>query len=292
MKRVALFTNVRKRGAFELACQIRDFLTKRDIEVFGRDEEAGELKLKPLSETDPATIDIAISLGGDGTILRLVHHYPSLQAPIFGINLGHLGFMADVPTENLGQSLQALVDGDYRIEERVMMDGVTHEGETCFAVNEMVIHRSRNPCLIDLSIHVDGVYLNTFSADGIIIASPSGSTAYSLAAGGPILTPEIDAFVITPISPHTISNRPIVLMPKDKIEIQYLSPYEPVEITFDGFPRHQMLTNHVFNISRSKRTFKLIGLKSTDYYQTLRTKLDWSGQVRYSTLNHREEDRD
>lgn len=154
----------------------------------------------------------------------------------------------------------------------------------------MVIHRSRNPSLIDLSIHVDGIYLNTFSADGIIVATPSGSTAYSLAAGGPILEPELEAFVITPISPHTISNRPIVLMPKEKIEVQYLSPYGPVEVTYDGISQFHMHTNEVFSISRSKRTFKLVSIyRRRDYYSTLRTKLGWTGQLRYRELNHQED---
>ena len=140
--------------------------------------------------------------------------------------------------------------------------------------------------LIDLSIHVDGTYLNTFSADGIIVATPSGSTAYSLAAGGPIITPELNAFVITPISPHTISNRPIVLMPKLHIEVQYLSSYIQVEITYDGFSRHTLRTNEIFSIKKATKTFKMVSLNRSDYFSTLRSKLGWSGQVRYSQLNH------
>lgn len=240
----------------------------------------------PLSSVPPHSIDCLISLGGDGTILRLVHHFPHLEAPILGINLGHLGFMADVPLSDLYPSLEELIAGHYRIEERVMMEGVTFSGERCFAVNEMVIHRAHNPGLIDLSIHVDGVYLNTFSADGLIISTPNGSTAYSLAAGGPILTPDLNAFVITPISPHTISNRPIVLMPKKKIEVQYLGSQTPIEITYDGFSRNTMEMNEIFTICKSVRTFKMVNLKRTDFFSTLRTKLGWVGQVRYSQLNY------
>jgi NAD+ kinase len=173
-----------------------------------------------------------------------------------------------------------------------MMEGELSTGATCFAVNEMVIHRAHNPSLIDLSLHIDQIYLNTFSADGIIVATPSGSTAYSLAAGGPILTPELNAFVITPISPHTISNRPIVVMPKHSISVRYLSPYNPVEITHDGFSQHTLSTKEVFTINKSKRTLKMIHLKQSDHFSTLRTKLGWAGQVRYSQLNHRTEDRE
>lgn len=197
-----------------------------------------------------------------------------------GINLGHLGFMADVPISEIYPSLIDLIEGAYEVQERLMMDGETIKGETCIAVNEMAVHRARNPSLIGLALHIDGVFLNTFEADGIIVATPSGSTAYSLAAGGPILTPEIEAFVITPISPHTISNRPIVVMPKEEIQIQYLSEYEPVEITFDGISKFNLRTGEVFRIRRSHRLFRLVSLHRHDYFATLRTKMGWTGTLR------------
>lgn len=287
---IALFANTKKRESFDIAKKVSHFLQEKSITVVTRDNQAEELGIPSLSTIPPQEIDFLISLGGDGTILRLVHHFPQLQAPILGINLGHLGFMADIPLNNLFPSLEDFLKGNYKVEERIMMEGVTADQERCFAVNEIVIHRSHNPSLIDLSIHVDGNYLNTFSADGIIISTPSGSTAYSLAAGGPILTPELNAFVITPISPHTISNRPIVLMPNQKIEIQYLSPYEPVEITYDGFSRFSLKTNEAFSVARANRVFKIVSLATVDYFATLRTKLGWVGQVRYSELRRREED--
>lgn len=289
---IPLFANMKKRESFQIASKITQYLVKKGAQVVARDDEAEELGVPPLSSIDLKKIDLMISLGGDGTILRVIHHFSHLDAPILGINLGHLGFMADVPLSDLYPSLDELLSGSYKVEERLIMEGIAPNQDRCFAVNEMVIHRSPNPCLIDLSIHVDGKYLNTFSADGIIISTPNGSTAYSLAAGGPILTPELEAFVITPISPHTISNRPIVLLPQDKIEIQYLSPYDPVEVTYDGFSRHILETNETFSIIRSKRTFKMINLSRSDYFATLRTKLGWAGQLRYGMLNHRTEDRE
>lgn len=287
---VALFANMKKKDSYITAKEICTFLTERNVTVVSRDEEARELGLALLSSCSPDKVDLIISLGGDGTIIRLLHHFPELQAPILGINLGHLGFMADISVSNLFPYLEALLIGDYHIEKRIMMDGETASGDRCFAVNEMVVHRARNPSLIDLSIHVDGVYLNTFSADGVIISTPNGSTAYSLAAGGPILTPELDAFVITPISPHTISNRALVLMPKRDIEIQYLSHYDPVEITYDGFSRYSMATNEKFTIKKSNRLFKMVRFAKPDHFSILRDKLGWAGQVRFSQLNHQAED--
>lgn len=279
--KIALFANRDKKNAFEIAINIRDFFQSHQVEVVARDDEADEIGVPPLSSIDPHQLDFIISMGGDGTILHAVHHYPFLETPILGINLGHLGFLADVPLSDLYPSLEDLLMGQYKIEERIMMDGITCHNEKYFAVNEIVLHRARNPSLIDLGIYVDDLYINTFSADGIIVSTPSGSTAYSLAAGGPILTPELQAFVITPISPHTISNRPIVLMPKKEIRVHYISEHEPVEISYDGISGYSIKTGESFSISLSKRRFKLVSLLRRDYYTTLRTKLGWTGKLRY-----------
>lgn len=219
-------------------------------------------------------------MGGDGTILRLAHKYRHLDAAILGVNVGHLGFLADVPISDIYPSLQDLISGAYRIEERVMIQGESLAGEQCFAVNDIVVHRAKNPSLVEIAIHVDGLYLNTFEADGIIIATPSGSTAYSLAAGGPILTPTLDALVVTPICPHTISNRPLVLTPNREIQLQYLSEYEPVEVRADGLSPQLLQTGEVFRITRAKKNFKLVSLLRRDYFSTLRSKLGWSGKLR------------
>ncbi len=277
---IALFPNTQKSQTKNIALGIKEFFSSRHITVVAEDAEAQLLGLPLLSSVAPESIDFLISLGGDGTILRLMHRHPELSAPLLGINLGGLGFMADVPIADIYPSLQDLLDGNYRIQRRIMMEGLTAQGEVCFAINEMVVHRAQNPSLVDLGVHVDGQYLNTFSADGIIISTPSGSTAYSLAAGGPILTPELNAFVVTPISPHTISNRPIVVMPQKEIQIQYLSEYHPVEITFDGISRYALATGEVFHIRPTERKFPLISLSRHDYFSTLRSKLGWTGKLR------------
>ncbi len=277
---IALFPNTLKSQAKTIAIGIREFLTQHGVTVVADDAEAKVLDAVPLSTIDPATVDFMISLGGDGTILRLVHRHPELQVPLLGINLGGLGFMADIPINDIHTSLQDLLNGNYRVSERVVMNGETAHGETCFAVNEIVIHRAQNLCLIELAMYVDGNYLNTFSADGVIISTPSGSTAYSMAAGGPILTPELEAYVITPICPHTISNRPIVLMPKQEIQIQYTSDHDPVEVANDGFPSYKISSGDVFRIKRSERTFKLVSMPYHDYFSTLRTKLGWTGKLK------------
>ena len=277
---IALFPNTLKSQSKLIALSIREFLSTRGVTVVVEDTESQELGATPLSSIDPKTINFAISLGGDGTLLRLVHRHPQIEAPLIGINLGSLGFMADIPINDIFSSLQDLLNGNYQLSKRIIMEGKTTKNESCFAVNEFVIHRANNPCLIDLAIHVDGSYLNTFSADGIIVATPSGSTAYSLAAGGPILTPELNALLITPICPHTISNRPIVLLPEKELQIQYISDLDPVEITYDGFPEIHIASGDVFRIFRSARSFTLVNLPYHDYFSTLRRKLGWVGKLK------------
>lgn len=277
---IALFANASKEHSVSFARGVAEFLIEQGVTVVTEEEDAIALGVKSFSEVKNKRIDFIISMGGDGTILRLAHKYHELDAPILGINLGHLGFMADVPLSDIYPSLQDLLNGAYKIHERLVIHGESPRKDSCFAVNDIVVHRGRNPSLVEIAIHVDGAYLNTFEADGIIISTPNGSTAYSLAAGGPILSPDLEAIVITPISPHTISNRPIVLMPNQEIQIQYLSEYDPIEIRADGLERFELNTGEVFKIVRAPKKFKLVSLFRRDYFSTLRTKLGWSGKLR------------
>ncbi len=278
---IAIFPNTTKPQSKALALGIQEFLTSHGVTVVAEDEEAADIGAKPLSEVDPQQIQFMISMGGDGTILRLVHKYEHLNAAILGINLGHLGFMADIPISDLYPSLQDLLNGSYKIHSRVIIQGQTAQGDHCFAVNDIVVHRAQNPSLVEIAIYIDGLYLNTFEADGLIIATPNGSTAYSLAAGGPIISPDLEALVLTPISPHTISNRPIVLTANQEIQIQYLSEYGPVEVRADGVTRHSLETGSMFKITRSPKNFKLVTLPRRDFFSTLRTKLGWAGKLPY-----------
>lgn len=277
---IALFPNMIKKSSREIAGNIVQFLTSRGAKVFSEEEVAKEIGCDILSKTTPEKINYIISLGGDGTILRLVHRHPELKAPLMAINFGGLGFMADIPIHDIYSSLEDLLSGKIVVSERMMMIGETQDHQICQALNDIVFHRAKNPSLIELSLFVDDIYLNTFSSDGIIISTPSGSTAYSMAAGGPILSPELTAFVITPICPHTISNRPIVLMPKREIRVEYMSEDKPIEISHDGFSSFQMKRAENFFIRISDRKFQLVNMLHHNYYSTLRSKLGWSGKLK------------
>lgn len=277
---IAFFPNMNKSQAINIARDVIHFLQKHQVKVVVEDDLADQLKVAPLSSVSPDEIQFMISLGGDGTILRIAHRHPEIKAPLLGINLGGLGFMADIPLNDIYPSLQDLLEKRYTIQNRMMMEGHSSSGDKCFAVNEIVIHRAKSPSLIELSIYVDDIYLNTFSADGIILSTPTGSTAYSLAAGGPIVSPELRAFVLTPICPHTISNRPIVLMPKHNIQVEYLSHAQPIEVSYDGISTFNMVTNDKFTMTSSSHLFRLVSLARHDYFSTLREKLGWQGKLK------------
>jgi NAD+ kinase len=277
----ALFPHEKKKHSFETAHQIREFLSKKGIAVVAEDEKAAKIGAIPLSQADPKEIRFLISMGGDGTLLRIAHRYSYLNAPILGINLGHLGFMADVPVKDIFESLTALLDGEYRVEERMMLEAISPEGKVLHAVNDLVLHRASNYSLIELSISFDDVYVNTFVADGVILSTPNGSTAYSLAAGGPIVMPNLDAIILTPICPHTISNRPLVFSYNHRIQIEYLSPYDPIDVRSDGVDAFTLESHSKIIVQRSSQSFKLVNLLRHEYFSTLRTKLGWSGKLKY-----------
>ncbi len=277
---IAIFPHSQKKESKHLAIGIQEYLTTRGATVVAEDDVASSIGATPLSKVPEDQIEFLLSMGGDGTILNLVHKYAHLNAAIIGINLGHLGFMADIPTSEIYPSLQDLILGNYVIDERITLKGILPTGEDHFAVNDIVVHRGKNKSLVEMALHVNGTYLNTFVADGIIISTPNGSTAYSLASGGPIVTPNQNAFIITPISPHTISNRPIVLSGDEEIQIQYLSTHGPLEMSVDGLTDNELHTGDVLKISRGDKLFRLVNLTRHDYFSTLRTKLAWAGKLR------------
>ncbi len=267
--RIALFYNHEHRQSKQLSQGICEFLGSQGIEVVVN-EAIGKT----------SDVEFMVSLGGDGTILKMIHSYPDVDAPVLGINTGHLGFMADVQVADVYPCLQDLIAGNFTVDERLILEGKDHQGNSSFAVNDFVIHRGSNSSMIEIGIHVNGTYLNTFEADGLIISTPNGSTAYSLGAGGPIVSPLLDAVLVTPICPHTISNRPILLTADKEIQIQYLSDYPPVEVRADSLPPSLLPTGESFFIRKAKKKFKLVNLPRQDYFSTLRKKLGWAGKLR------------
>ncbi len=222
--------------------------------------------------------DIVLSFGGDGTLLRTAHRTGPNGTPLLGVNIGRLGFLADIEIGQIHDAIDALEAGDYRTEERLVLQADLESGsglDTEWALNEFVLDRSGAAGLIEIEVAVDGTPLNTYWADGLIISTPTGSTAYSLSTGGPIITPGVDAVILTPIAPHTLTVRPITLPADATITCQVCENDQPYVFAADGqstmFDEH----NLEFSVERADHTVNLVKLPGQHFFHTLRSKLMW-----------------
>jgi NAD+ kinase len=227
----------------------------------------------------PATSDLIIVLGGDGTLLSVARLVEGKDVPILGVNLGSLGFMTEVTVGELFPVLDDVLTGHYTVSERVMLNCHVHrQGERiaqAVVLNDVVINKGALARIIEMEAYVDGVYVNTFRADGLIISTPTGSTAYSLAAGGPILYPNLEALIINPICPFTLTNRPLVIPDSVKIEVILVKENEDVMVTLDGQVGVALRYRDVIEIRKAETRLKLIECPGKNYFEILRTKLKW-----------------
>jgi NAD+ kinase len=278
MLSVILYPNLKKKVAVDLAHTLYDQVKLRNIGVFAPEEASQALGVPSVCQ-EMGTVLAVVAIGGDGTILRMFHEYPAWDYPVLGVNLGGLGFMTDISVAGLSEALDDFLQGKYQIQKRMMMK-ISCEHGTFHAVNDVCIHRGRLPCLIETHVHVDGNFVSTFNADGLIVSTPNGSTAYSLSAGGPIVWPQMECLVLTPICPHTLSNRPIVIPARHPVHIEYISETAGADLSVDGFNVGTMAPGQALVIECSERNFRWIELANHDYYQTLRGKLGWNAHPR------------
>lgn len=233
-------------------------------------------------ESIPEGCDIVLALGGDGTILSAARMVGNSGVPIAGINLGGLGFLAEVAVEEINERLQSIQDGEYLIEERMVLKASTDAapGKHFRALNDIVIERGFSTRMRIISVNVDGAFFNRYTADGIIIATPTGSTAYSLSAGGPIIVPPLQAILITPISPHSLSQRAVVLKYDSKIVITFEDSPDEMLMSIDGQESLKINSKQSISISRAEENIKLIKWKDKSFFDTLRSKLNWGVESR------------
>jgi NAD+ kinase len=228
--------------------------------------------------------DAAIVLGGDGSIMRAAGQMGYRQAPILGVNLGRLGFLADLSPEELLAVLPKLSSGKLRVVEHLMFEcRVFRQGKLLheqLGLNDVVIHAGEPFHLIEVQLYVDSELVTTYSSDGLIVSTPVGSTAYNLSAGGPILRKDLQAFVISPINPHTLTNRPVVDSAERVYELEVPQPNIGTSVVVDGNSLSVMLPGDRVRISRAAPTFKLVEVPGHSYYGTLREKLSWGGRLR------------
>jgi len=226
--------------------------------------------------------DMVLSIGGDGTLLDTVAFVRNSGIPVLGINLGRLGFLSSIPRDEILPALDKVISGDYIIEKRTLLKLESDKnlfGEFRYALNDLTVTRKDSTALIVIKVYVDGVFLNSYWADGLIIATPTGSTAYSLSSGGPIVAPGSENFVITPLAPHNLTIRPIVISDKSKVSLRV-----------DGRDKHYLVSldsktdviepGDELRISRADFSFNLVKIEHKDFYTTIRDKLKWGLDVR------------
>lgn len=281
LKKIGVYAKKNHPDAEQLALTICERFKRENIEVLLEDSLAEQIgqTIGYGGEEIPAQVDLIIVLGGDGTLISVARQVGELNVPILGINLGRLGFLTEVTRDELPEMLEALVQGDYQVSDRMMLDAIIHRGDQevgyYTVLNDVVINKGALARIIDMETCVDGRHLSTYKADGLIISTPTGSTGYNLAAGGPIIYPEINSLVISPICPHTLTNRPIVVWSRSKIEIKVKFEDDVVFFTADGQVGRKLLPGDIVEVRRSESRTRLVTSPSKDYFEILRTKLSW-----------------
>jgi NAD+ kinase len=280
LKKVGIILKRNKPEAIEIARELIQWFDERSISVYLEDEVAGQFggTTNCPRETLPGMVEVILVLGGDGTLLSVVRLVGERQVPILGVNLGGLGFLTEITLDNLYGVLEGLIKGDYKYHKRMTLHiHVVRDRETVadFTVlNDAVINKGALARIIDLETTINDEYLTTFKADGLIISTPTGSTAYSLSAGGPIVHPSLQTIVITPICPHTLTNRPIIIPDDAIIKATLNSEQEEVILTLDGQVGFSLQFRDTVKVQRGN-TILLIESPYKSYFEVLRTKLRW-----------------
>jgi len=260
------------------------YLEKKGKTVYLEERVAKLIKRKKYNEfvINKTKVDLIIVMGGDGTILRVISKLKKIEAPFFGINMGHLGFLSEIPPVQITKTLDKIFAGKFTRDKRMMLEATLwRDGKKIKefkALNEVAISQGTMSRLICLKTKIDGKKLATFKADGLLVATPTGSTAYSLSAGGPIVHPYLHAFILTPISPHSFNQKPLVLPDDRKIEITVDSDYPAINLTVDGQINVRVKNKDVIKV-KSNGTVEFLRLPNEHYFMNLRNKLGWGERV-------------
>lgn len=282
IRRVTVVFNAGKKGVRTACAEMRRLFARRGIrsewvEAHDRGEETSTQDLARCED------DMILVLGGDGTLLQAARRSVGSGVPLLGINAGSLGFLTSIPRERLRTALPRVLSGEWRASARLSLDvRVIRGGKTVtrgWALNEVVVFRGRHAHIIRLSVEVSGHHLSDYLCDGLIVATPTGSTAYSLSAGGPILSPEAAALVVTPICAHALTHRPMVLDAGDVIRVQVPGSSPGLALSMDGAGNVELRPGDVVEVRRDRRNVELAYLPESGFYEVLRHKLRWGGSA-------------
>ena len=280
MRNFIIFTNTDKDPGYELSNKIVDYLVAHDAKAMIITEQVRESFQQKDANVLPkellSDVDAAIVLGGDGTMLRAARDLGGSPTPLVGINLGTLGFLTEIEVSNVYQALDRLLIDDYFVERRMMIEGAVN-GDTYHALNDIVISRAGFSRIIGLNIYVNDELLETYEADGVIVATPTGSTGYNLSAGGPIISPKSKAIVVTPISPHSLMAKSVVFDSTDEVRIEIVKKRKTQDteaiVSFDGSDNAGLSAGDSVTAKMSSREITLIKMYDVNFYKILRDKI-------------------
>lgn len=287
IRRVGVVVKPAQPEALQMLCELVVWLKDRDLTLVGEpniERERIEAETNCAIEIEDSErlserVDLFVVLGGDGTMIRAARLVGKHDVPVLGINYGSLGYLAEFRTDELFPALESILAGDYRLDERVMLDvEVIHDDEQRVrgrVLNDVVINKSALARIIEIEARLNNQFVNAFRADGLIVSTPTGSTAYNLSAGGPVVYPSMEAIVITPICPFTLSNRPLVVPDSASIELCIKTQKEEVAITLDGQTGFPLEVGDRVLIKKSSTTFKIVQPVNRNYFEVLRDKLCW-----------------
>jgi NAD+ kinase len=286
IEKVGIVAKLHAKETRSVVRTLTKWLRERGIEPFVESTVAprgGDYERLTL-DAIPREIDAFIVLGGDGTLLSVAREMGARQIPILGVNLGSLGFLTDVALKDLYSTLEAILAGEAAIDPRMMLEAeLVRKGESVasgIVLNDVVITKGAIARIIELAVEVNKQFVAVVRADGLIVSTPTGSTAYSLAAGGPILYPNLDAVILTPICPHTLTYRPVVIPDQAEIELTLRGTSSEVYVTFDGQSALLLHPGDVVLARKSRYSVKLLSLPDKNYFQVLRHKLRWAERPR------------
>jgi NAD+ kinase len=282
IKKVGIISKPRKTEVREIVPPLLAWLRERSVEAH-IDKETGatlESNEKCLTRNEmPAQVDLIIVLGGDGTLLATARALNRKPVPLLGVNLGGLGFLTSISRDELYPTLEQVLAGNFRAERRVQLEGEIIRADeslaTFLALNDVVLNKGAIARILDFDVLVDGQFVSSYKSDGIIISTPTGSTAYSLAAGGPVTVPTVGAFIITPICAHTLTNRPLVLPDSVTIEVRLKIQREAAYLTVDGQMGIAARSDDIVRVRKASSFVELIQPSHKNYFEILRQKLKW-----------------
>jgi len=284
MRKIGLFCKPKAPSGAATLSKLIPWLSKRNYQIF-LDKETAALVNETSSyqkEEISQQADLLIVLGGDGTLLGVARSAHPYDVPILAVNLGSLGFLTEVSLDQFYPVLENVLAGKFAVERRMLLNAcIWRNGkkvEDHNVLNDVVINKGVVARVINLQVLVNGQYMTSYRADGLIIATPTGSTAYSLSAGGPIIHPSMHTLVLSPICPFTLTNRSILIPDHSIIQVKLVAEYEDARITLDGQEGYDMKAKDILEIQKTKTTLKLIPGPDKNYYQTLRQKLQWGTQ--------------